>query len=85
MGEEFWAVGSSFGGVRDQTKDFLIKGYWQDGWGKSDDNRNQEILSLIKTGDYLLMKSSSTKGADHSISFTKLKAHNKILLFGRPV
>jgi 5-methylcytosine-specific restriction protein B len=76
--EYFWAVGSSFGGTKDYTNFFLSKSIWEDGWGKSGDPVNKPTLDMIKKGDYLLMKSSSTKGTGHKVSFTKLKAVGKI-------
>ncbi|MBP8114445.1 MAG: hypothetical protein KAY50_03750 [Chitinophagaceae bacterium] len=76
---EYWAAGSSFGGTRDQTETFIENGIWQDGWGKSGDDKNKQILSLIKKGDYLFMKSSATHGVGHKISFTKLKAIGEVI------
>jgi 5-methylcytosine-specific restriction protein B len=75
---QFWAVGSSFDGTDDKTKDFITNNYWRDGWGLSNDDRNKEILVQIKKGDILVMKSSSTKGKGHLTSFTKVKAIGKI-------
>jgi 5-methylcytosine-specific restriction enzyme B len=75
---QFWAVGSSFGGTEDQTKDFIKNNYWRDGWGLSGDDRNKDILLQIKKGDILIMKSSATKGVGHATSFTKVKAIGKI-------
>ena len=71
---QYWAVGSSYGGVNDQTKKFLVENVWIEGWGLSDDNRNKRVLDEIQIDDILAMKSSATKGAGHSITFTKLKA-----------
>jgi 5-methylcytosine-specific restriction protein B len=77
-GVQFWAVGSSFGRTEDQTKDFIKNNYWRDGWGLVKDERNKETLMHVKKGDILIMKSSSTKGTDHKLSFTKVKAIGRI-------
>ena len=77
-GVQFWAVGSSFGGTEDQTKDFIKNSYWRDGWGLNNDDRNKETLLLVKKGDIIIMKSSSTKGTNHKLSFTKVKAIGRI-------
>lgn len=75
---EFWAVGSSFGATDDQTKDFLVNNYWRDGWGIINDERNKGELVQVQKGDYLVMKSSATRGRGHNISFTRIKAIGKI-------
>lgn len=71
----FWAVGSSFNNSNDdKTKYFIENKIWFDGYAADDDDRNIKILDKIKKGDILLIKSSSTKGANHKTTFTKLKA-----------
>lgn len=70
----YWAVGSSFGGNDDKTKEFIKNKNWFDGKFEHGDNVNQSYLEKIKKGDILVMKSSSTKGKGHKITFTKVKA-----------
>ena len=71
----FWAVGSSFSGTDDKTEEFIKNSNWFDGKYANGDEVNESLLESIKVGDVLIMKSSSTKGKDHSITFTKLKAY----------
>ena len=78
-GSKIWAVGSSFGGTRDQTGKFLQNNEWVEGWGLSNNDRYKKILDLISVNDYLVMKSSATKGTNHSITFTRLKAIGKVI------
>ena len=74
-----WAVGSTFGGVQDVSKNFLSEGFWFDGYAEKGDNRYKHFHSKIELGDILVLKSSSTKGKGHSISFTKIKGLGKII------
>lgn len=72
--KKFWAVGASFN-TEDMTEFFINENIWYDGYGVNEnDDRNIKELNKIKEGDILLLKSSSTKGANHTISFTRLKA-----------
>ncbi len=76
---QFWAVGSTHGG-EDLTQYFLANGLWYDGYAKGNaDDRNRTLLDSVKVGDILLVKSSSTRGPNHSISFTKLKAIGQVM------
>lgn len=68
----FWAVGATFD-EDDMSSVFLENSKWWDGYAENNDERNRNILEKINVGDVLLMKSSSTKGPGHSITFTKLK------------
>ncbi len=73
----YWAVGAAHGDT-DVSKDFLDQGIWYDGYAEDGDDRNKSTLDEVAIGDLLLMKSSSTKGAKHSITFTKLKGIGKV-------
>ena len=75
---KIWAVGSSFGSTKDMTSEFISDRVWYDGYAESDDERYKEILLKIAVGDYLVMKSSSTKGKGHKTSFTKVKAIGRV-------
>jgi len=70
---KYWAVGAAFD-TDDMTSIFLENSNWYDGYADSGDERNKSVLIQIEIGDVLLMKSSATKGAGHSLTFTKLKA-----------
>ncbi len=71
---QYWAAGASYYGTDDQTSRFLASKQWVEGWGTMQDARNKTVLDRIQEGDILAMKSSATKGANHAITFTKLKA-----------
>lgn len=74
----YWAVGAAHGNT-DVSKDFLDKGIWYDGYAEDGDDRNRSALNDVAIGDLILMKSSSTKGTKHSITFTKLKGIGKVI------
>ena len=75
---KYWAVGAAHGST-DVSKDFLDQGIWYDGYAEDGDDRNRDTLNEVEIGDMILMKSSSTKGANHSITFTKLKGVGKVI------
>jgi len=74
----YWAVGATHGET-DVSKEFLEKNIWYDGYAEDGDVRDKNTLEEVEVGDILLMKSSSTKGPNHSITFTKLKGIGKII------
>jgi MoxR-like ATPase len=74
----YWVVGAAHGNT-DVSNDFLTKGIWYDGYAEDGDDRNKNILDEVVIGDLLLMKSSATKGANHAITFTKLKGVGKVI------
>jgi len=74
----YWVVGATHSET-DVSKDFLDKGIWYDGYAEDGDDRNRGTLEEVNIGDILLMKSSSTKGANHSMTFTKLKGVGKVV------
>jgi hypothetical protein len=75
----YWAVGANWGGNEDVSPEFLEKGIWYDGYAANGDEKNKHFLNQIKIGDFLLMKSSATKGTNHDITFTRLKGIGKII------
>ncbi len=75
---KYWAVGATHENT-DISKDFLDQGIWYDGYAYSGDERNRGTLENVAIGDLLLMKSSSTKGANHAITFTKVKGIGKVI------
>jgi len=74
----YWAVDATHSET-DVSKEFFEKGIWYDGYAEDGDDRNKEILEEVNIGDILLMKSSATKGSNHSITFTKLKGVGKVV------
>ncbi|REE78831.1 ATPase family protein associated with various cellular activities (AAA) [Lutibacter oceani] len=75
---KYWAVGSSHDG-EDVTNFFLKNNVWYDGYAEHGDFKYVNTLKEINIGDILVMKSSSTKGPKHSITFTKVKGIGKII------
>jgi hypothetical protein len=73
----YWLVGSCFGGdaERNQITRFLNNNIWEDGWGKSGDERNRELLSNVRVGDYFLLKSCF---AQNATSITRLKRIGRV-------
>ena len=76
---KYWTVGASFSETEDVSGEFLEKGIWYDGYADNGDKKDDHMLNQMNVGDYLIMKSSSTKGPGHKISFTKLKGIGEIL------
>ncbi len=74
-----WIVGASFGGNTDMTQEFINNKIWYDGYADRGDYKNQVYWEKVNIGDILVIKSSSTKGKNHSITFTKVKAIGKII------
>ncbi|MEF8812031.1 MAG: hypothetical protein V5A47_13980, partial [Bacteroidales bacterium] len=71
----YWAVGAAWGSTEDVSKEFIDQGIWYDGYAeKEEDMRYEKYWKQVKLGDVLVMKSSATKGKDHSIPFTRIKA-----------
>lgn len=74
----YWAVGATHSG-KDVSKEFIEKEIWYDGYAEDGDEKYKGTLEEVSVGDILLMKSSSTKGANHSLTFTKLKGVGKVV------
>src|SRR2546423_1940166 len=74
----YWAVGATHSET-DVSKEFFEKGIWYDGYAEDGDDRNRGTLDEVSIGDILLMKSSSTKGTNHSMTFTKLKGVGRVV------
>jgi hypothetical protein len=75
---KYWAVGADWKDNGSQEDRFLQQGIWEDGYGVSSNEKYRKLLEQISVGDILLMKSASTKGSNHKISFTKLKRIGKV-------
>lgn len=74
----FWAVNSIWS-EGDQLERFKKQAIWEDGWSKNADPRDNVVLAQVKTGDIFVVLSSSTKGEQHNIPFTKIKAIGEVL------
>lgn len=75
----FWAVGFYWESQGDMTKKFLEEGIWIEGFLAGGDNRYEKSVKAISVGDYLLLKSSATKGAGHKVSFTRMTRIGRVL------
>ena len=76
INRQYWAVGCP---KKIMPNEFIDNGCWYDGYAKHNDKRYHKTLSQVKIDDVFLLKSSSTKGIDHKLSFTKLKAIGVVL------
>ncbi len=70
----FWAVGYNWGGKISQLDRFIKEKIWEEGYLSAEDKRYESLINQIQIGDVLLAKTSSTKGANHNITFTRLTA-----------
>ena len=68
----YWAVGFSWESAGDMRQKFFEDGVWIEGFLKGGDKRYEKSVKAISAGDYLILKSSATKGAGHKVSFTRL-------------
>ena len=75
----FWAVGFNWVSEGDMTQKFLEEGVWIEGFLASGDKKYEKSVKAISVGDYLLLKSSATKGAGHKVSFTRLMRIGRVL------
>lgn len=67
----YWLVGFSFGGNDSQIERFFKNNIWEGGFDNSD--RQLQLVQSIKKGDILILKSVSTKGEKHDVSFLRIK------------
>ena len=71
----YWAVGAAWESTEDVSTNFIEDGVWYDGYAEHDGNmKYKKQWEQVKPNDVIVMKSSATKGKDHSIPFTRIKA-----------
>lgn len=75
----FWAVGFYWVSQGDMTQKFLGEGIWIEGFLASGDKKYEKSVKAISVGDYLILKSSATKGAGHKVSFTRMIRIGRVL------
>lgn len=75
----FWAVGFYWVSQGDMTQKFLGEGIWIEGFLASGDKKYEKSVKSISVGDYLILKSSATKGAGHKVSFTRMIRIGRVL------
>jgi len=59
---QYWVVGANWEG-NDQAEDFFRRGYWELGWGDSDQPGMAQQRDNIKVGDRVSVKSMRGRGA----------------------
>lgn len=75
----FWAVGFNWVSEGDMTQKFLEEGVWIEGFLASGDKKYEKSVKAISVGDYLLLKSSATKGSGHKVAFTRMIRIGRVL------
>ena len=75
----FWAVGYSWQSAGDMSEKFFNEGVWIEGFMEDGDTRYEKSVKAISVGDYLLLKSSATKGEGHKVAFTRLMRIGRVL------
>lgn len=73
--KNYWLVGFTFGDNESQLDRFFEKGVW-DSWYNDGSKSDQNLLKLtkcIRPGDYIVLKSTSTKGTKHNQPFLRVK------------
>ena len=68
----YWAVGACYNGTDDKSEVFINDGVWIDGYGEEGNDKYSKILSEIKIGDVLILKSKGVK--NRQVPFTRVKA-----------
>lgn len=75
----FWAVGFYWESAGDMSQQFYEEGVWIEGFLKGGDKRYEKTVKAISVGDYLILKSSATKGAGHKVAFTRMIRIGRVL------
>lgn len=75
-GVTYWVAGAAWKGddVPDKTAEFIRDGVWRNGYGEDSGDKSVDNVKLAKPGDFIAIKSSSTKGPGRKVSFLKVKA-----------
>lgn len=75
-GPRYWVAGANWRGekVEDKTAYFIKEGIWQNGFAADSGDKSVQTVKQAKAGDYIAIKSSSTKGPGHKTPFIKVKA-----------
>lgn len=73
---QYWLAGYSYGGDRSQFDRFIKEGFWDCGYDENKPTDQKQIAETrtISVGDIIVLKSSSTKGPNHSKPFLRVKA-----------
>lgn len=76
--KNYWLAGAywreSSKSPEDKTNYFIENGVWLNGFAAHSGDESIEVVKKVNVGDYIAIKSSSTKGAGHKTSFIKVKA-----------
>lgn len=73
-GITYWVAGAAWKGdeTPDKTVEFIRDGVWKNGYGEDSGDKSVENVKLAKPGDFIAIKSSSTKGPGRKTSFLKV-------------
>ena len=72
----YWFVGYTFGEDGSQIERFINESVWESRFDENNpiDQKQISLVKSIKKGDVLILKSTSTKGANHDMPFLRIKA-----------
>ena len=76
-GVQYWIAGAHWKkgeNSEDKTREFVEKGVWLNGFGPESDDPSIETVKRVRPGDQIAIKSSFTKGKNHDITVTRIKA-----------
>lgn len=73
--KNYWLVGYSYGNGGSQSDRFFAEGIWESKFNEesSSDQKLLKLAKCIKVGDIIILKSTSTKGANHNQPFLRIK------------
>lgn len=73
--KNYWLVGYSYGSDGSQSDRFFAEGIWESKFNEesSSDQKLLKLAKCIKAGDIIILKSTSTKGANHDQPFLRIK------------
>ena len=74
--KNYWFVGASFGGTKDQTKRFIQEGIWE-----VNNDKQADLVKSIQSGEKIAIKSAYTRknnlpfnNRGHTVSVMAIKA-----------
>lgn len=76
-GITYWVAGAVWNNdsaPEDKTAEFVKDGVWRNGYDANSGDKSVESVKSAKPGDFIAIKSSSTKGPGRKTSFLKVKA-----------
>ena len=71
--KNYWLVGFTFGDTDSQLDRFFEEGVWDSWYNDNKDEKQLKLAQCIKRGDFIILKSTSTKGKNHDQPFLRVK------------